>query len=470
MAKKHRGLKSSALPRTLSVSLAGIRAGSALAVDGVVQRVLGRGPEEDDSEFARREARRFVQELGKLKGTYIKIGQMLALFGAQFLPRVLVTALRDLSDQTEPLHWDALESSVRDSLGERYAELDIDPQAIAAASLAQVHLAKIRATGEWICLKLQYPGLAQVIDSDFDAVVRMLLLARWVKAGRELDDWLESMRTHLHNEINYHREASSTLKMSALVAKVHDLPVSFHVPELYSQYSTGSVLAMEYIEGFSVADPEMAKLSLERRNALAKGMLELFFYELYDWGLLQTDPNFGNYLLRVDDRRKKTALDELVLLDFGSVLECPEDFLRYLRLTIDAGQRQSTPELVEGLIGLGCLQADASEEGQKLFADFCQHLLEPLQPPECLPKQYLNDKGEYCWGSSQLMRRAGAMAAQSTLSRHFTTPSRDFALIARKLTGVFNFIVALDAQFNAHELLQSHIRRWRKREASGAKK
>ncbi len=470
MAKKHRGLKSSALPRTLSVSLAGIRAGGALAVDGVVQRVMGRGPDDADSEFARREARRFVQELGKLKGTYIKIGQMLALFGEQFLPRVLVNALRDLSDQTEPLHWDALESSVRDSLGERYAELDIDPQAIAAASLAQVHLARIRASGEWICLKLQYPGLAQVIDSDFDAVVRMLLLARWVKTGRELDDWLESMRVHLHNEIDYRREASYTVKMSALVARVRDVPVSYHVPELYPQYSTDSVLAMEYIEGFSVADPDIAKLSLERRNALAKGMLELFFYELYEWGLLQTDPNFGNYLLRVDDRRKRVAQDELVLLDFGSVLECPDDFLLHLRRTIDAGLRQNMPELVDGLIGLGCLQPDASEEGRKLFGQFCQHLLEPLRPPERLPPQYLNDKGEYCWGRSLLMRRAGALAAQSAVNRHFTTPSRDFALIARKLTGVFNFIVALDAQFNAHELVESHIRRWRERERRGTKK
>ncbi len=208
MAKKHRGLKANTLPRTLSASLAGIRAGSALAVDSVVQRIMGRGPDDEDSEFARREARHFVRELGKLKGTYIKIGQMLALFGEQFLPRVLVDALRDLSDQTEPLHWDALESSVRDSLGARYQELDIDPQAIAAASLAQVHLARIRASGDWICLKIQYPGLAQVIDADFDAVVRMLLLARWVKAGRELDDWLESMRAHLHNEIDYRREAA----------------------------------------------------------------------------------------------------------------------------------------------------------------------------------------------------------------------------------------------------------------------
>jgi predicted unusual protein kinase regulating ubiquinone biosynthesis (AarF/ABC1/UbiB family) len=414
MVKKHRGLKGNSLPRSLSVSLAGIRAGSALAVDSVVQRVMGRGgPDDEDSEFAQREAKRFAQELGKLKGTYIKIGQMLALFGEQFLPRVLVAALRDLSDQTEPLHWDALESSVRDSLGDRYPELDIDPKAIAAASLAQVHLAKIRASGEWICLKVQYPGLAQVIDSDFDSVVRMLLLARWVKAGRELDDWLESMRTHLHNEIDYRREAAFTQQMGALLHSVRDSAVTFQVPQLYERFCTDSILAMEYIDGVPVDDPDVASLSLERRNALAKGMLELFFYEVYEWGVLQTDPNFGNYLLRLDDRRKRTGHDELVLLDFGSVLECPDDFLRHLRRTIDAGQRQSIDDLAEGLIGLGCLTPDASEEGRRLFADFCLHLLEPLRSPDKLPTQYLNDNGDYCWGRSHLMRRAGKMAAQS---------------------------------------------------------
>ena len=203
MAKKQRGLSNKAIPRGLSASLAGLRAGGALAVDSAVQKVRGRKSTDGDSEFARREARRFVAELGKLKGTYIKIGQMMALFGEHFLPPALAEAMHDLGDQTEALHWDALESAVRVSLGSRFDELDIEPEAIAAASLAQVHLAKIRETGEWICLKIQYPGLAQVIDSDFDAVVRMLLLARWVKAGRDLDDWLESMRQHLHNEIDY---------------------------------------------------------------------------------------------------------------------------------------------------------------------------------------------------------------------------------------------------------------------------
>jgi predicted unusual protein kinase regulating ubiquinone biosynthesis (AarF/ABC1/UbiB family) len=226
---------------------------------------------------------------------------------------------------------------------------------------------------------------------------------------------------------------------------------------------------MEYIEGVSVVDPDVAGLSLLRRNALGKGMLELFFYELYEWGMLQTDPNFGNYLLRLDDRRKKIADDELVLLDFGSVLHCSEHFLCNLRQTIEAGQQQDFPRLVEGLIGLGCLQKETDEDGRKIFADFCMHLLEPLRSPEQLPTEYLNANGEYCWGKSQLLRRAAKKAAMATTSRHFATPSRDFALIARKLTGLFNFIAALDAEFNAHDMVQLHIHRWKIKDRNATK-
>ena len=468
MAKKSKQLfPAKALGRSLSVSMAGLRAGGALAVDSAVSRVMGRSEEDPQSEFARREAQRFAAELGRLKGTYVKIGQMLALFGEHFLPPVLVEALRDLSDQTEPLHWDALESFVRDSLGARFDELEVDPEAIAAASLAQVHLAKIRATGEWICIKVQYPGLAAMIDSDFDAVVKMLVLARWVKSGRDLDNWMQSLRSHLHNEIDYHREATLTEQMAALVGRLQPEGVHYHVPRLYPQYCTADVLAMEFIEGYSVIDPDVSKLSQERRNALGKAMLELFFYELYDWGLLQTDPNFGNYLLRLDDRRKKQADDELALLDFGSVLDCSDDFLYHLRETIAASQQQDVPRIVDGLIGLGCLQADSSEEGRQMFADFCLHLLEPLRPSEQLPAEYLNSDGQYCWAKSRLMKRAGKQAAASAASRHFTPPSRDFALIARKLTGVFNFIAVLDAQFNACEMIESHVAAWQEREQIG---
>ena len=105
-----------------------------------------------------------------------------------------------------------------------------------------------------------------------------------------------------------------------------------------------------------------------------------------------------------------------------------------------------------------------------MFADFCLHLLEPLRAPDRLPPEYLNEAGEYRWAQSRLVRRAGKQAAVSAATRHFATPSRDFALIARKLSGLFNFIAVLDAQFNAHDMLAAHLERWRQRESRGQKR
>ena len=458
MAKTPKRILRRALARTLTASIAGIRAGSLLAVDGVLHKMLGRD-EAESSKFARSEARRLVRELGRLKGTYVKIGQMFALLGEHFLPPVLTEALHEIEAGTNPLPWESMEPVLRQSLGPLWDELDIETEAFAAASLAQVHRATLRATGEHICLKVQYPGLAEVIDADFDAVVTMLKLARWLPAGRDLDDWLEAMRTYLHYEIDYQREAATCESMAQHVADLPDREVSFHVPRLYRRFCTDKVLAMEYVTGKPVTDPSIQGLSPARRNALAQGMLDLFFYELYEWGLLQTDPNFGNYLLSTG---KKGQPDELVLLDFGSVLLCEKDFLFHLRHLIAAGLEEDEAGVADGLIGLGCLQEDASAEGRTLFADFCLHLLEPLLPPKRIPKERLNRRGQYRWADSGLMQRAGKMAVLSTTSGHFSTPSRDFALIARKLTGVFTFIAVLDAEFNGYDAVSVHIARWRK--------
>ncbi|MEM0952830.1 MAG: AarF/ABC1/UbiB kinase family protein [Pseudomonadota bacterium] len=466
---KQSSVKRGAVPRGLTVALAGLRAGGALAVDGAVQQVLARSglrSVEAGSEFSRREARRFVAELGRLKGTYVKIGQMFALLGEHFLPPVLTEALHDLGGSTEPLPWSAIKPVVNRELGNKHRDLQIEPEAFAAASLAQVHRATISATDEDIVCKIQYPGLADVIDADFDAVVRMLKLARWLPAGRDLDDWLGSMRVHLHHEIDYYREAHFAQGMAAHIDALGESGAIFHVPEVYPEYSSQRVLALEYIDGKSVNDAAVARLSLKRRNALAQAMLELFFIELYAWGVLQTDPNFGNYLIQTA-RPGSGDRDRLVLLDFGSMLECSDDFLYHLRRVIAAGLEEDKDTLISGLVGLGCLKPDADEEAHQLFSDFCLHLLEPLREPSRLPTEHLNRRGEYRWGDSRLMQRAGKLAAANSTSKHFTTPSRDFALIARKLTGVFTFIAVLDAQFNGYELVMKHIQRWREQDTHG---
>jgi predicted unusual protein kinase regulating ubiquinone biosynthesis (AarF/ABC1/UbiB family) len=290
----------------------------------------------------------------------------------------------------------------------------------------------------------------------------MLLLARWIKAGRELDDWLEAMRVQLHYEIDYLREAAMVDRMSDYIEQDSDEDgqptAAFYVPALHGRYCSEKILAMEYIDGHLVTQAEVAHLSQERRNVLGKHMLELFFCELYRWGLLQTDPNFGNYLIRLETRGHGS--DELILLDFGSILECDKKFLFHLGNTILAGQRDDRTLLVESLVGLGCLHKDSDEQTKESFSEFCMHLLEPLRPPENLPVEFLNKDGEYCWGKSQLLRRAGKTAASSALSKQFAVPSREFAMIARKLTGVFTFIAVLNAEFNAHDLVNQYIAQW----------
>ena len=450
--RKHSTIRRGSIGRGLAVSVAGLRAGGALALGSALDRLRGGGGE--SNELMRREARRFTAELGRLKGSYVKIGQMLALFGEHFLPAPLTQALHDLDSQAQPLPWPELEPAVRESLGPRYRDLCVDTQPLAAASLAQVHRARCRSSDRDLVLKVQYPGLAALIDDDFDAVVRLLLLARWIKAGRDMDAWMEEMRRQLHREIDYTRELSMTRAAHQRFA-AGAAGGAYYVPQVAEDYSTDTVLALEYIRGYRVTQPEVARLSQARRNALGEAMLELFFLELYEWGVLQTDANFGNYLIRCGDAR-----DELVLLDFGSTIDCNTDFRRHFGNAIAAGQVGDRDLLLDSLAGLGCLRPEATDFARQSFCDFCELLLEPLRDPGRLPRQHLNANGEYCWGRSRLMQRVGKQAAHSAATRHFATPSRDFALIVRKLTGVFTFITVLNAEFNGHEIVRRYIDQW----------
>jgi predicted unusual protein kinase regulating ubiquinone biosynthesis (AarF/ABC1/UbiB family) len=439
------GIQRSALGRSFSASMAGARAGGAMALDAALGQLLPGWKKH--STVMQSEAKRFVAELGRLKGTYVKVGQMWALFGEHFLPPELTDALHELEAHTHPLPWSVIEPVIRSSLGAAYGSLEINPTALAAASLAQVHRARIIATGEQIVLKVLYPGVSDTIDSDFNAVVRLLKMARWLKAGRELDDWLEDMRKQLHLEVDYVHEARMTQRMAALVAG----DSRYVVPRVYPALSSGTVLALEYVPGEMITSVRVAGLPQARRNQLAVAMFDLFLNEVYAWDLMQTDPNFGNYRIRVGAHS-----DQLILLDFGALMQCAPAFLDALGRTIVSGQQGDRQGVVRGLTQLGCLTPASSDHAQRTFADFCLTLLEPLRDPADLPAQYLNAKGEYRWGASNLMKRAGLLAAESAASRHFTTPAREFAFVARKLTGVFTFIAVLNAEFNGAQRIKQY--------------
>ena len=446
-------IRRGAFSRGLSLSIAGARAGGAFAFDSALRKL--RGEEGGNSERLDREAQRFARSLGELKGSYVKIGQMFALLGEHFLPAPLTTALHQLESQAQPLHWRHVEPLLRAALGSRYNELEIEPHALAAASLAQVHRARVVATDGVVVVKVQYPDLAYMLDEDFDAVVKMLRLARWIPISQDFDSWLATLRTQLHAEIDYPREMAIAKKLASALVKYDALTVegvSLSVPTFWSRYSGNQWLTMDYVPGFQAGSPEVAALPQGRRNALGRLMLELFFVEIFELGFMQSDPNFGNYLISAEG-------DQLTLLDFGSVMTLDESVQAALCDTIVAGHCNDDAGLLSGLQRLGCLKDDAGSHAQETFRTFVVNLLEPLRHPSQLPPEFLNASGEYCWGRSALLNRTGRHVAKSVASRQFTIPSADFALVARKLTGVFTFIAVLNAEFNAYDVIAPYLKR-----------
>ena len=123
--------------------------------------------------------------------------------GEHFLPAPLTEALHELEAQAQPVAWSEMQSVFRTGMGARYSELEIEPTALAAASLAQVHRARIVSTGESVVVKSQYPDLVALLDEDFNTVVKMLRLARWIPGSRDFDSWLATLHAQLLAEVDY---------------------------------------------------------------------------------------------------------------------------------------------------------------------------------------------------------------------------------------------------------------------------
>ena len=444
-------VRTGSFERRLMLTRAGMMAGGRMA--GSYAAGLFSGADSRDRrkrEALSREAHYLAEQLGELKGSVVKIGQVMALYGEHFLPVEVTEALHTLEDRTSALEWSTMRAVLLEEFGERiFTELDIEPEPIGAASLGQVHRARHRQDGRMICLKIQYPGVAEAVDADIDSVATLLRLARMVKVGADFDDWLEEVRNMMHREVDYSLELETTRRFGALLADDE----RYVVPAVYPEYSSSRVLASAYEPGAALTDASVQQLPQTVRNELGIAALELFLRELFVWAELQTDPNFGNYRIRMEGDQYR-----LVLLDFGAVQKYPETFIRPVCDMIVASRAHDLEGVIRGAIDLHFMRREWPDHVLQEFAEVCMAVLEPLDPqPRNLPEQALNAQGEYCWGRSELPTRIAKRAARSAFSRDFQIPPREFVFLNRKLVGVYTFIAVLHAEFSGAGVLEPFI-------------
>ncbi|MBS1985171.1 MAG: AarF/ABC1/UbiB kinase family protein [Bdellovibrionales bacterium] len=370
------------------------------------------------------QATTLAQSLGQLKGAAMKVGQLLSLEGADFLPAEVVEVLSKLQDSGgTTLDIQRIESILRQELGhDRLARFDqLDPFPCASASIGQVHRGKLG--NEAVAVKVQFPGIAESIDSDI-ALLRTVTNGMLNVTRRDipLDALFEEFREVLTKETNYAEEARNLERFRELL---RDLP-AYVIPRTYPEFCTQRVLTMSFEEGLKLKDWIAQNPPMAEREYFGQLVLDLYAIEFFEKGLVQTDPNYGNFLFRASTR-------QLVLLDFGAVREYTPEFRQkykaLLRL-IRGGNRQA---LVDHAIGMGLIYPGESDECLEAFVTMLRMSIEPFAPA----RQPFNFGDlDYATEMRNATFRFAGLVRKSP-------PPRDLIFLHRKLGGIFTLLKTL---------------------------
>lgn len=297
--------------RTRALSLLRTLGSTALraGTEKIKQKISGT-PAEELLESAA--ALRLARGLDELKGAAMKMGQMLSLADDTVLPKQWRDALARLQSDASARPWHEIRPLMATALGERWPFRSVDETAVHAASIGQVHRAVLH-DGTHVAVKIRYPGLEHSVRSDLENIRRILQLAKVLPAKGNYDELFQKVESLFLQELDFAKERDFYLMYKEKLAPFPQLTV----PKVFTDYSNSHLLVSEWVEGENlknwmkrVSAPNVNRELEPLRNALGHAFLELLFFEIFDNGFIQSDPNPANFLVTPDGK--------LCLLDFGA--------------------------------------------------------------------------------------------------------------------------------------------------------
>ena len=369
MSGPHRKVPSARLSRLAAFGqMAGGVAGGVLA-EGARRLARGERPQLPDLLLTPGNVGRVTEQLSRLRGAAMKLGQMITLDAGDMLPPELTAILAKLRDSAHHMPPRQLQQVLAAEWGadwrSRFAHFEATP--VAAASIGQVHRARL-PDGRVVAVKVQYPGVAASIDADVDNVATLLRLSGLLPASLDIAPLLTEAKAQLKEEADYRREAAQMRRYAELLKD----DARFVVPRPVEDRSTQRVLVMDFIEGRSIET--LADAPQDRRDAAMTAMLDLVLHELFVFGYMQTDPNFANYRWQPDSGR-------IVLLDFGAARPVPDDTTQGYRGLLRAGLAGDRAALRTALVEVGfvspALLANHGERLDAMIDVILDHVLRP---------------------------------------------------------------------------------------------
>ncbi|PMM83146.1 ABC1 kinase family protein [Vibrio breoganii] len=410
------------------------RVGGAMVTEGAKQLAQGKKPNAKDLLLTPTNIKRVADQLAHLRGAAMKVGQLMSMDAGDLISPELADILSRLRSDASPMPTKQLATVLCDELGQDWQQnfIEFNFKPIASASIGQVHQAHAD-DGTKLAIKVQYPGIKKSIDSDVDNVGTLLNVVGLIPKGVDYKDLLEEAKKQLHAEADYLLEADLLNRYKLLLTDSPD----FVIPDVLSDITTDSVLTMTHVTGEPIESLQHA--DQHTRDRVMTLLLELLFKEIFSFKLVQTDPNFANFLY--DEKQQK-----VVLLDFGATRAYNENISDGYRLAFTSVINNDDKGLDQALTQIGFFSKQIIPEQKQAIFNLVKLACEPLK-----------FDGSYDFGSSNLAQRLSQAGTVLSMEQdYWHTPPADALFLHRKIGGLYLLAARLNAKVDVAKLFESY--------------
>jgi predicted unusual protein kinase regulating ubiquinone biosynthesis (AarF/ABC1/UbiB family) len=298
------------------------------------------------NDLALQTAEDVVNTLGAMKGVLVKLGQMASYLDDGLAPSVRRTLSR-LQDSIPPMSPELAAQVISEELGGQPEQVFArwDPEPIAAASIGQVHRA-ITRDGDAVAVKVQYPGIAEMMTADLDNVALLRRMLKITAPSQDVEALVTELRDRVLEELDYRREAAN----QEVLARYFAGHPTIHVPRIIGSLSSRRVITSELADGVRFA--EIAEWPQSERDLAGETIYRFVLRSLYEVHAFNGDPHPGNYLFRPGGK--------VTFLDFGLVKHFTDDDLAPLMAMVRNLCVQHDPEAFRAsMVQAGFLVPDA---------------------------------------------------------------------------------------------------------------
>jgi predicted unusual protein kinase regulating ubiquinone biosynthesis (AarF/ABC1/UbiB family) len=381
-------------------------------------------------------ARRIANTFGELKGAVMKVGQMLSL-QEDLLPEEMRDILRGLQNQAPPVPFELMRPVLEEELGkdaDKYIKT-IEEEALASASIGQVHRAILK-DGREVVLKIQYPDVYEMVDSDLKNLrVMIKSFFKFTPMKADFDKFFNEVRSVLLEELDYRQELHNILEFGELF-KNDD---RFVVPKPVKKLSSHRVLTMEYVPGITGEQLCSDDVDQSRRDKIASDLCELMMIQFFDFRTLQADPNLANFAFSEDDK--------IILYDFGCVKRFPSSFTEGIRKLMRNAMLKRYHRIVEDLDELGYRDLGRSSLPNRVYREYIDVFFGEWREPG----------KTFSFGQTTMHEDVIRLNRQYwQKSFDFDAPA-DMVFMNRSVGGMYGNLRKLNANVPLHDLMKKYL-------------